>query len=193
MAIYGYARVSTRTQEDGFGLEVQRAKLREAGAERIFEDVFTGTTMDRPAWDGLDSLLADGDTLVVAKLDRIARTSSGGFDAVKALLARGVAVHILNMGLVDDTPTGKLILNIMFAFAEFERDMIVERLADGKAAARRRDGYREGRPRAEVDDAALAEQVRMVEAGETSRRAAARELGISEATFRRRMGEYHVA
>lgn len=189
MTVYGYARVSSKSQEDGFGLEVQRAKLVEAGAQEVFEDVFTGTTMERPAWDALDSVLADGDTLVVAKLDRIARTSSGGFEAVKALLARGVAVHILNMGLVDDTPTGKLILNIMFAFAEFERDMIVERLAEGKAAARQREGYREGRPRAEMDAALFAELSAQVDAGEVSGREAARRLGVSDSTFRRRMAE----
>ena len=62
------------------------------------------------------------------------------------MLARGVAVHILNMGLIDDTPTGKLIMHVLLAFAEFERDMIVERTQAGKAVAKTKAGFKEGRP-----------------------------------------------
>lgn len=193
MAVYGYARVSSRSQEDGFGLEVQRGKLRDAGAERVFEDVFTGTTMERPAWDELESTLACGDTLVVAKLDRIARTASGGCAAVRDLVDRGVSVRVLNMGLVEDTPVGRMMLTVMFAMAEFERDMIVERLAEGKAAARAREGYREGRPRVEIDEGEFRELCARVDAGEVSGRQAARQLGVSDATFRRRKGAMEVA
>lgn len=192
--IYGYARVSSRGQAaDGNGLDVQRSKLLDAGAERVFEDVFTGTTMDRPAWDELDGLLVSGDTLVVAKLDRIARTASGGCDAVRALVERGVSVRVLNMGLVEDTPVGRMMLTVMFAMAEFERDMIVERMAEGKAVARSRDGYREGRPRVVVDEGEFAEVCAMVDSGEISGREGARRLGISDATFRRRMSERRAA
>lgn len=189
MSVYGYARVSSRSQEDGFGLEVQRAKLLEAGAERVFEDVFTGTTMDRPAWDELYPMLACGDTLVVAKLDRIARTASGGCAAVRELVDRGVSVRVLNMGLVEDTPVGRMMLTVMFAMAEFERDMIVERLSEGKAAARLKEGYREGRPRAEVDAELFAELRGMVSCGEITVREAASALGVSESTWRRRCAD----
>ena len=191
--MYGYARISSRSQEDGFGLEVQRAKLRDAGAERVFEDVFTGTTMDRPAWDELNALLGGGDTLVVAKLDRIARTAQGGCAAVRDLVDRGVSVRVLNMGLVEDTPVGRMMLTVMFAMAEFERDMIVERLSEGKAVARQREGYREGRPRAVIDEGELRELCGKVDAGEISGREAARILGVSDATFRRRKGALEVA
>lgn len=187
--IYGYARVSSRSQEDGFGLEVQRAKLRDAGAERVFEDVFTGTTMDRPAWDELCGLLAAGDTLVVAKLDRIARTAAGGCAAVRDLVERGISVRVLNMGLVEDTPVGRMMLTVMFAMAEFERDMIVERLADGKAEARQRDGYREGRPCANVDEELFADLREKVGAREITVKEAARTLNVSESTWRRRCAD----
>jgi DNA invertase Pin-like site-specific DNA recombinase len=193
MSILGYSRISSRSQEDGNGLEAQRRELREAGAERIYEDVFTGTVMDRPAWDAVCAELMPGDTLVVARLDRIARTAAGGVEAVRGLLSRGVSVNILNMGLVDDSTVGRLILNIMFAFAEFEHDLIVERMAEGKGIARQREGYREGRPRAEVDEALLAELCRKVDSGDISARAAARELGVSERTFRRRRSGYAAA
>ena len=86
------------------------------------------------------------DKLIVTKLDLIARTATSGFETVKELLDRGVAVHVLNMGLIDNTPTGRLIL-IMLSFAEFEREMIKERTAAGKAIARQKPGYKEGRPK----------------------------------------------
>lgn len=185
--VYGYARVSSRSQEDGFGLDVQRSKLVEAGAERVFEDVFTGTTMDRPAWDELCAALSAGDTLVVAKLDRIARTASGGCAAVRDLVDRGVSVRVLNMGLVEDTPVGRMMLTVMFAMAEFDRDMIVERLSEGKAAARSKPGYREGRPPKELDEGLFDELRPRIETGELSRRRAAEMLGVSARTLGRRL------
>ena len=150
---YGYARVSALGQRnDGNSLEDQESKLREAGAEKIFVDAFTGTKLERPRFQELLATLRSGDTLIACKLDRISRSASQGITLVDELLSRGVAVHILNMGLMNDTPTGKLIRNIMFSFAEFERDMIVERTREGKAVARTKDGYREGRPNVVVDE-----------------------------------------
>lgn len=188
--VYGYCRVSTRGQESyGNGLDVQEAQVRAAGARDVRCEAFTGTTMERPEWARLVGEMGAGDTLVVTKLDRIARTSSGGFEAVKALMERGVAVHILNMGRVDDTPTGRLILNVMLAFAEFDRDMVVERMAEGKAAAREKPGFTEGRPKIRLSRRRLESLVRQELAGETTARAAARELGISDRTYRRRRDE----
>lgn len=146
--IYGYARVSTKGQaRDGNGLDVQRAALKAAGAEVIFEEAITGTMKDRPELTELLHVLKSGDTLVVTKLDRIARSASKGAELVKGLLDKGVTVRILNMGLLDSTPAGKLIMNVMFAFAEFERDMIVERTQEGKALAKTDPDFREGRPK----------------------------------------------
>ena len=182
--IYGYARVSSRGQAtDGNGLDVQRSQLVAAGAEAVFEDVFTGTTMDRPAWDELDAILACGDTLVVARLDRIARTAPEGCEAVRSLLDRGVSVRILNMGLVEDTPVGRMMLTVMFAMAEFEHDLIVERMAEGKAVARRREGYREGRPRKAVSQTALATHRGLVDHGEETVTEACKALGIGRTTW----------
>jgi DNA invertase Pin-like site-specific DNA recombinase len=83
----------------------------------------------------------------VTKLDRFARTTAYGINTIKNLFERGIKVHVLNMGLVGDTPSGRLILNVMLAFAEFERDMIVERTQEGKAIAKQRDDFKEGRPK----------------------------------------------
>ncbi len=146
--IYGYCRVSTQTQaKDGNSLEAQEQLLKENGAEKIYSDAFTGTKAHRPELDKLLAVLQPGDKLVVTKLDRIARSASQGIELVQSLLDKGVTVHVLNMGLLDNTPTGKLIRNIMLAFAEFERDMIIERTQEGKAIAKRQPDFREGRPR----------------------------------------------
>ena len=136
--VYGYCRVSTQMQaRDGNSLEAQKKLLIENGAEKIYSDAFTGTKAHRPELDKLLAVLQAGDKLVITKLDRIARSASQGIELVQTLLDKGITVHVLNMGLLDNTPTGKLIRNIMLAFAEFERDMIIERTQEGKAIAKR--------------------------------------------------------
>lgn len=146
--IYGYARVSTKGQaKDGNSLEGQETTLREAGAKIIYSDAFTGTKAHRPELDKLLSEIKEGDKLIVTKLDRIARSATQGIELVNSLLDKGVIVHILNMGIMDNTPTGKLIRTIMLAFAEFERDMIVERTQEGKAIAKQKPDFTEGRPK----------------------------------------------
>ena len=149
---YGYARVSTKGQaKDGNSLEAQEKALKDSGAEKIYKETFTGKETDRPELDKLLKGLQAGDRLIVTKLDRIARSAVKGIELVDSLLARGITVHILNMGILDDTPTGKLIRTIFLGFAEFERDMIVERTQEGKQIARenarkRGEVFREGRP-----------------------------------------------
>ena len=95
--------------------------------------------------------LSEGDTLIVTKLDRIARSMTQGSELVTKLIEKGIRVHILNIGVMDNTPASKLIRNIFFAFAEFERDMIVERTQEGKAVARTKSGFKEGRPKSYTD------------------------------------------
>lgn len=146
--IYGYARVSTKGQAtDGNSLEAQSEELRAAGATEIFSDTYTGTTTDRPELTRLLSVLQEGDTLIVTKLDRIARTARQGLELVDRLNSMGVSVRILNMGgTIDGSPIGKLMRTMLFAFAEFERDLIVERTQEGKRIARQQPDFREGRP-----------------------------------------------
>jgi len=146
--IYGYARVSTLAQvKDGYGLEAQERILRENGVEEIYADGFSGKRLHRPQLDALLEKLDCGDTLIVTKLDRIARSAIDGMRLVEELMGRGVVINILNLGVLSDSTTGKLILGIFFAFAEFERDLIIERTQAGKAVARTQAGYKEGRPK----------------------------------------------
>ena len=182
--IYGYARVSTKGQErDGNSLEEQEARLRENGAVEIYVDAYTGTKMDRPKLQVLLGMVQAGDTIVATKLDRISRSASQGIALVDALIEKGVTLHILNMGLLNNTPTGKLIRNIMLSFAEFERDMIVERTQEGKAIARQREGYREGRKEVEVDPVAFEKFRAKTKKREVTVEEACRELGISRSTW----------
>lgn len=151
--IYGYARVSTKGQaKDGNSLESQEKTLLEHGASIIYKDSFTGTKRHRPELDKLLSVVKRGDTLVVTKLDRIARSTTHGCELIKSLLEKGVAVNVLNLGLMDNTPNGKLIRTIFFAFAEWERDIIIERTSEGKEIAREREDYQEGRPTKDIPD-----------------------------------------
>ena len=145
--IYGYARVSTIGQSrDGNSLEEQTAALRKYGCQEIITEAFSGKTMDRPQFQRLLEHLQADDTLVVCKLDRFARTAIEGVQTVRMLFERGVKVHILNMGLIENTLTGNLILTVMLAFAEYERGMIVERTQTGKAVAKQDPKFRDGRP-----------------------------------------------
>jgi len=180
----GYGRVSTTGQAtNGNSLEDQRSKLEEAGCEEIVLEAYTGTKVDRPKFTKLVADLEPGDTLVVCKLDRFARSASEGSALVKELLARGVNVHILNMGLIENTPTGRLILNVLLSFAEFERDMIVERTSEGKAVARATNpDYKEGRKALEKPED-FEEYRSRAERGEITVVAACEELGISRSTW----------
>lgn len=150
--IYGYARVSTRGQaKDGNSLEAQEKALTAAGATQIYKDAFTGTKKERPELSKLLAVVKKGDKIVVTKLDRIARSAIQGMEMIDDLLSKGVSVHILNMGELNNTPSGKLIRNIFLAFAEFERDMIVDRTQEGKAVAKanaqaKGERFVEGRP-----------------------------------------------
>ena len=180
----GYGRVSTKGQQrDGNSLEDQRSKLEDAGCDEIVLEAYTGTKMDRPKFTKLLAELEPGDTLVVTKLDRFARTASEGSALVKELLERGVAVHILNMGLIENTPTGRLILNVLLSFAEFERDMIVERTSEGKAQARATNpDYKEGRKALEIPEDFEWYKL-AVGTGEITVTKACEELGISRSTW----------
>jgi len=146
--IYGYARVSSAGQErNGNSLEEQVAALKKYGCQEIVEETFSGRTMERPKFQRLLEQLQEGDTLVVCKLDRFARTAIEGVQTVRELFERGIRVHILNMGLVENTLTGNLILTVMLAFAEYERGMIVERTQTGKAIAKQDPNFKDGRPK----------------------------------------------
>lgn len=181
--IYGYARVSTVGQaRDGNSLEKQQEQLKAAGAEKIYLDAYTGTKKHRPEFDKLMTIVSDGDTVIVTKLDRIARSATQGLEIINSLLGKGVKVYVLNMGILDNTPNGKLMRTMMLAFAEFERDMIIERTREGKDIAKRNPNFREGRPR-KFSKERLSYAVSMLE--NQSYKSVSRITGISVSTLQR--------
>ena len=144
--IYGYARVSTQGQaKDGNSLSSQREQLEAHGCEKVYEEAFTGMTTDRPELSKILAKIQKGDCLVVTKLDRFSRSAAEGVKLIQELLAKEVTVEILNMGRVDNSPMGKLMVTMLLAFAEFEHDNILERLSDGKAVARANGKKTDGR------------------------------------------------
>ena len=141
MTVYGYARVSTLAQE----LESQLQALEKEGCTEIYKEKFTGTKTDRPQFNELLDQLQEGDKLIVTKLDRLARNTKEGIEIIEQLFERGVKVHVLNVGLLDNTTMGRFFLQTMLAVAEMERNLIVERTQEGKAIAKQNPNFREGR------------------------------------------------
>lgn len=180
---YGYARVSSPGQQkNGNSLDAQIELLKQRGAEVIIKECFTGRRVDRPKFTELLERLQPGDELIVCKLDRFARSSKHGADLIQELVNRGVRVNILNMGVADNTSTGKLLLNIMFAFAEYEADMIAERTSEGKAEKRATDpNYKEGRKELSVPN--FENFFKKTKNGEISVADSCKELGISRSKW----------
>ena len=145
--IYGYARVSAKVQLKGYSLEEQKKELKQNGCQEIIEEQFTGKTTARRKFENLIlNQLRPGDTLVVTRLDRLARNVTEGISTIRNLFSKGVRVHVLNVGLLENTAMWNFFITTLLAVAELERCMILERTAAGKEIARTRDGFKEGRP-----------------------------------------------
>lgn len=145
--LIGYARTSTIDQTAG--LEAQTRDLSAAGCERIFEEQVS--SVDVAKREGLAEALTfarEGDTLVVTKLDRLARSVAHLVDLLAQLEAKGVALRILAMGIDTSTPTGKLMLTILGGVAEFEREIMLERQREGIAKAKAEGKYKGRAPTA---------------------------------------------
>ena len=181
--IYGYKRVSTIGQTDGNSFEEQDRKIREYYPDaEMYEEAYSGAK-ERTVFNKVLEKLKKGDILVVTKLDRFCRTTKEGLCYIDELMARGVKIHILNMGLIEDTPMGRMIVTVLLAFAEFERSQIIERTQSGKAIAKQKEGFHEGRPVVEVPE--FDKFYQQVQAGVMSVVDACKELGISRSKWYR--------
>lgn len=107
----------------------------------------TGSTTHRQEFEKLLQMVRSDDTLIITKLDRFARNTRAALEIIQDLFSKGVKINILNMGIIDDTPTGQLVFTIFSAFAQFERDIILARTQGGKNYARENEPhFKEGRP-----------------------------------------------
>ena len=147
---YGYIRVSSKSQAENHSLaEQEQTILEKYPSAEIHREVYTAAKNfnNRQVFNDLIDRLSDGDSLVVCKMDRFCRNVREGLNIIDSLLVKGVTVHILNLGVIDNSPIGRLLYTVLLAFAEFERNMIVERTRAGRELARQKDGYIEGRPK----------------------------------------------
>jgi DNA invertase Pin-like site-specific DNA recombinase len=189
MSTLGYTRISTTSQDDS----LQRNALLEVGvtADRIFSDVVTGSSKagDRPQWAKLSAYARDGDTVVVWRIDRLGRSLIDVLTTVADLQARGIAVRSISDGIDPTTPTGRLMLGLLATLAEYERELIRERVNAGIAAAKA-NGVKFGRPAADPDQVAAKLAVAREAMGSQGKSAvkAAAMVGWSRSTFYRHGG-----
>ena len=172
----GYIRVSTLDQNPDRQLEG-------AQVNKVFTDKASGKDTQRPQLDALLGYIREGDTLVVHSMDRLARNLDDLRRLVQQLTGRGVRIEFIKEGLTftgEDSPMANLLLSVMGAFAEFERELIRERQREGIALAKQRGAYRGRKPA--LSNAEATELRRRAEAREP-KAALAREFGISRATL----------
>ncbi|APX68588.1 MULTISPECIES: recombinase family protein [unclassified Brucella] len=175
-AIVGYARTSTTDQKAG--LEAQLRDLSAAGASRIFQEELSSVATKRPELERALDYVREDDTLIVTKLDRLARSVADLVAITETLRTKGVALRILSMNLDTATPTGKLMLNLLGSIAEFERELMLERQREGIAKAKTEGKYKGRAPTAR----AKAEDVLRLKAGGMTADAIATKLGIGRAS-----------
>ena len=170
--IIGYARTSTLEQEAGFDAQVR--DLKAAGCERLFAEQISSVAQ-RAQLEAAIDFAREGDTLVVTKLDRLARSMLDLMNIKARLDTKGIELRILAMSLDTSTPTGKLMMNVLGSVAQFEREMMLERQKEGIAKAKADGKYKGRAPTARVKNAEILE-LRAAGLGAT---AIARQLGVS--------------
>lgn len=178
--LVGYARTSTLDQTAG--LEAQLRELEAEGCERIFEEQVS--SVDVRARERLEealSFIREGDTLVVTKLDRLARSMAHLMEIRKRLEDQGTHLKIIGLNLDTSTPTGKLMINLLGSVAEFEREIMLERQREGIAKAKAAGKYKGRKPTAQ----AKADEVRTLKAQGVRPTDIARQLNIGRASVYR--------
>lgn len=176
--IVGYARVSSPEQN----LDRQTSRLTDAGAQKLFTDTVSGSTRDRPGLDAVVEYLRAGDTLLVASMDRLARSLVDLHTLVDELTTKGITVTFIQEGQsysANPSPTGRLLLGMLGAVAEFERSIIRERQAEGIARAKARGVYKGRKP---VPGEKIEQARRLISQGVPKARVA-RDLGISRSSL----------
>jgi DNA invertase Pin-like site-specific DNA recombinase len=181
--IYGYARVSTKGQN----LDRQIDALKQAGCEYIYEEKESGTKRKRPELERMLEDLKEGDTVIVAELTRISRSTKDLLEIVNIITSKGANFKSLKESWLDTTsPHGKLLLTIFAGLSEFERDLIAERTKEGLEAARRR-GRVGGRPK--VNDGRVEMALELYQEGKYTIKEICRRTGLTRATLYRRLAE----
>lgn len=181
--IIGYARISDKTQK----IDSQIDALKKEGCERIVEETITGISTKKTKLNHLLEELQKGDTLVVARADRLARRTVQILEVSETLNNKGVNLVILDLGVDTRTPAGKMVLTIMASVAEWEREQLKEKQRRGIESARKR-GTHLGRP-GKYTQAGLEEALRVFESGEKTVDEITEIYNVSRATLYRKRKE----
>lgn len=188
--VYGYVRVSTKGQQENNSFEQQEKEiLCKYSNAKIYREQFTGTTVNRPILEGILANLKENDVLVVTKLDRLARSTTEGIQLIQKLFDRKVSVHVLNVGLLENTSMGKFFITTLLAVAELERNQIVERTAAGKEIAKQNPNYTEGRPH-KYTDIQIKHALRLLETNSYNQ--VVKITGISKSTLIRAKKKFNI-
>jgi DNA invertase Pin-like site-specific DNA recombinase len=175
----GYARVSTEDQK----LDIQQQKLKQAGCKRIFQEKVSGAHRERPELAKMLEHIRDGDTVIVWKLDRLARSTRDLLEISDVIAQAGAGLKSLSEPWADTTsPAGRMVLTVFAGLAEFERELIRERTGTGRAAAMKR-GVRFGRP-AKLDKEKALLAARLIAEGRSVKEVA-KTFGVHKATLYR--------
>lgn len=180
--LVGYARTSTL--EQAAGLEAQLRDLQALGCERLYREQVSSIG-GRPQLAAALDFVREGDTLVVTKLDRLARSVAHLGQILDGLAAKGAALRIVNLGVDTSTPTGKLMLNVLGGVAQFEREMMLERQREGIAKAKAAGAYKGRKPTAR----AKAAEIETLAREGLSMGAIANRLGIGKGSVHRALAK----
>lgn len=143
--IYGYCRVSTYSQKDNTSLNDQASVILERYPDAIIvKEIFSGAKK-REKLEAIIKKLQPGDLVCSTRLDRFCRSTREGLQYADEISAKGASLHIFNVGMIDDTPTGQVLFSVMLAFAELDRAQVVENCRAGKEAAKQNPNFRDGR------------------------------------------------
>lgn len=176
--LIGYARTSTVEQVAGFDAQV--SALSAEGCERVFKEQVSSVA-ERVQLEEAISFARSGDVFTVTKLDRLARNTQHLLEIAERLEAKGVSLKVLNFGLDTSTPTGKMMLTMLGAVGQFEREIMLERQKEGVAKAKAEGKYKGRKPTAQ---AKKADVLALVASGAT-KEAVAKQLGIGVASVYR--------
>lgn len=181
----GYIRVSTAEQNTAR----QDALMESLGVEKVFVDKMSGKSKDRPELEKMIDFVREGDTVIVESISRFARNTRDLLNLVEQLSNKGVEFVSKKESIDTTTPAGQFMLTVFAAMAQLEREQILQRQAEGIAVAKAEGKYK-GRKPIEVDEKLFTEQYRAWKNGDTSPKFMMKKLGLSKATFYRKVKEY---
>jgi len=170
----------------GQNLDVQLEQLKKAGVSKVFKEKLSGANLERPELQNMLEYVREGDTVIITKIDRMARSTKHLLEITETLTCKGVFLKILNINLDTTTPTGKLMLTMIGAIAEFERDLLLERQREGIEKAKQKGVYKGRKPTAR----AKSDQIMQLASEGHTKQSIADQLGIGVASVYRVLKEH---